>query len=476
MLFDSVAFRNVISTGLVLDKNGQKMSKRHGNAVDPFETLSSKGADATRWYMLSNAQPWDNLTFDPVGIDEVNRRFFGTLYNIYSFYALYANIDRFACREEAIDLAQRPEIDRWIISSLNSLVREVDGFYADYEPMQAARKIMYFVDDQLSNWYVRLCRRRFWKGEFGQDKIAAYQTLYECLVTVSKLMAPIAPFFADWLYKNLNDVSGQEIHESVHLSLIPAVDEARIDLDLEERMDYAKRICSLVLSLRKKEQIRVRQPLRKIILPVLDPGFESQVRAVEDLIMAEVNVKGIDYVSETEGIIRKNIKPNFKTLGRRLGKDMKAGADIISQLGQKEISEIEKYGGYHLMLNGQTYDLSLEDFVIGSDDIEGWMVAKDEEITVALDIHLDHDLVSEGIARELVNRIQNMRKEADFEVTDRIQVRISPNEIVFPAVEKFGEYIRQEVLADELSVGPAENGQEVELVEGARIRITLHRN
>src|SRR5690606_8775988 len=246
MLFDSVAFRNVISTGLVLDKNGQKMSKRHGNAVDPFETLSSKGADATRWYMISNAQPWDNLKFDPVGIDEVNRRFFGTLYNIYSFYALYANIDRFACREEAIDLAQRPEIDRWIISSLNSLVREVDGFYADYEPMQAARKIMYFVDDQLSNWYVRLCRRRFWKGEFGQDKIAAYQTLYECLVTVSKLMAPIAPFFADWLYKNLNDVSGQEIHESVHLSLIPAVDEARIDLDLEERMDYAKRICSLV--------------------------------------------------------------------------------------------------------------------------------------------------------------------------------------------------------------------------------------
>lgn len=476
MLFDSVAFRNVISTGLVLDKNGQKMSKRHGNAVDPFETLSSKGADATRWYMISNAQPWDNLKFDPVGIDEVNRRFFGTLYNIYSFYALYANIDRFACREEAIDLAQRPEIDRWIISSLNSLVREVDGFYADYEPMQAARKIMYFVDDQLSNWYVRLCRRRFWKGEFGQDKIAAYQTLYECLVTVSKLMAPIAPFFADWLYKNLNDVSGQEIHESVHLSLIPAVDEARIDLDLEERMDYAKRICSLVLSLRKKEQIRVRQPLRKIILPVLDPGFESQVRAVEDLIMAEVNVKGIDYVSETEGIIRKNIKPNFKTLGRRLGKDMKAGADIISQLGQKEISEIEKSGGYQLMLNGQTYDLSLEDFVIGSDDIEGWMVAKDEEITVALDIHLDHDLVSEGIARELVNRIQNMRKEADFEVTDRIQVRISPNEIVFPAVEKFGEYIRQEVLADELSVGPAENGQEVELVEGARIRITLHRN
>lgn len=476
MLFDSVAFRNVISTGLVLDKNGQKMSKRHGNAVDPFETLSSKGADATRWYMISNAQPWDNLKFDPVGIDEVNRRFFGTLYNIYSFYALYANIDRFACREEAIDLAQRPEIDRWIISSLNSLVREVDGFYSDYEPMQAARKIMYFVDDQLSNWYVRLCRRRFWKGEFGQDKIAAYQTLYECLVTVSKLMAPIAPFFADWLYKNLNDVSGQEIHESVHLSLIPAVDEARIDLDLEERMDYAKRICSLVLSLRKKEQIRVRQPLRKIILPVLDPGFESQVRAVEDLIMAEVNVKGIDYVSETEGIIRKNIKPNFKTLGRRLGKDMKAGADIISQLGQKEISEIEKSGGYQLMLNGQTYDLSLEDFVIGSDDIEGWMVAKDEEITVALDIHLDHDLVSEGIARELVNRIQNMRKEADFEVTDRIQVRISPNEIVFPAVEKFGEYIRQEVLADELSVGPAENGQEVELVEGARIRITLHRN
>lgn len=476
MLFDSVAFRNVISTGLVLDKNGQKMSKRHGNAVDPFETLADKGADATRWYMVSNAQPWDNLKFDPAGIDEVNRKFFGTLYNIYSFYALYANIDGFAYDEPDIAPAERPEIDRWILSSLHTLIKEVDGFYADYEPMQAARKIVHFVDDHLSNWYVRLCRRRFWKGEYGADKIAAYQTLYECQVTIAKLMAPIAPFFGDWLYKNLNDVSGREEHESVHLSLIPDVDESRIDKDLEERMDYAKRISSLVLSLRKKEQIRVRQPLHKIILPVLDPKFEKQVSAVEDLIKAEVNVKGIEYVTDTAGIIKKNIKPNFKTLGRRLGKDMKAGAAKISQLGQEEISEIEKTGSYALALDGKIYELSLEDFVIGSDDIEGWMVAKDEEITVALDIHMDPDLVSEGIARELVNRIQNLRKDADFEVTDRIQVAVSPHEVVIPAVEKFGAYIKQEVLADELVIEQVDNGQEVELVEGARVRIMLHKN
>lgn len=476
MLFDSVAFRNVISTGLVLDKNGQKMSKRHGNAVDPFETLAEKGADATRWYMISNAQPWDNLRFDPAGIDEVNRKFFGTMYNIYSFFSLYANIDRFTYRETDIPHTERPEIDQWILSSLNTLIQEVDGFYADYEPMQAARRIVNFVDDHLSNWYVRLCRRRFWKGEYGTDKIAAYQTLYECQITIAKLMAPIAPFFADWLYKNLNDVTRQESHESVHLSLIPNVDESRIDKGLEERMDYAKRISSLVLSLRKKEQIRVRQPLRKIILPVLNPGFEKQVRAVEDLIKAEVNVKGIEYVTDTEGIIKKNIKPNFKTLGRRLGKDMKAGAAAISQLGQKEISQIENTGTYQLEIEDRVYELGLEDFVIGSDDIEGWMVAKDDEITVALDIHLDSDLLSEGIARELVNRIQNLRKDADFEVTDRIRVTLSPHEMVNPAVDKFGSYIMQEVLADELTVLPVDNGQEVELIEGARVRIALDKN
>ncbi len=476
MLFDSVAFRNVISTGLVLDKNGQKMSKRHGNAVDPFETLAEKGADATRWYMISNAQPWDNLRFDPAGIDEVSRKFFGTLDNIYSFYALYANIDQFRYKEEDIPIAERPEIDRWILSSLHTLIKEVDGYYADYEPMQAARKIVNFVDDQLSNWYVRLCRRRFWKGEYGADKIAAYQTLYECQVTVAKLMAPVAPFFADWLYKNLNDVTGHEPYESVHLSLIPSVDEGRIDKDLEQRMDYAKRISSLVLSLRKKEQIRVRQPLRKIILPVLNPEFRQQVQAVEDLIKAEVNVKDIEYVTDTEGIIKKNIKPNFKTLGRRLGKDMKAGAAVISQLGQKEIARIEATGSYTLEVEGRVYELGAEDFVIGSDDIEGWMVAKDEEITVALDIHLDQDLITEGIARELVNRIQNLRKDAELEVTDRIQVSLSPHEAIIPAVEKFGSYIKQEVLADKLTVQPLDEGSEVELVGGTKVWILLHKN
>lgn len=476
MLFDSVAFRNVISTGLVLDKNGQKMSKRLGNAVDPFETLSEKGADATRWYMISNAQPWDNLKFDLTGIDEISRKFFGTLYNTYSFFALYANIDQFAHTEKDIALADRPEIDRWILSELNTLVNEVDGYYADYEPMQAARKISHFVDDQLSNWYVRLCRRRFWKGEYGPDKIAAYQTLYECLTTTAKLMAPVAPFFADWLYKNLNDISGRENHASVHLTLIPEVNENRIDKALEERMDYAKRISSLVLSLRKKEQIRVRQPLQKIILPVLDPYFEKQVREVEDLILAEVNVKEIDYVTDTEGIIKKKIKPNFKTLGRRLGKDMKAGAARINQLSQKDISEIEKSGTYTMEVDGTTYDLTLEDFVIGSEDIEGWMVAKDDDITVALDIQINSDLEAEGIARELVNRIQNLRKEADFEVTDRIGVQVSSNESIIPAVEKYGAYIKEEVLADDLTIGQTENGQEVELIDGETIRIMLHKN
>lgn len=476
MLFDSVAFKNVISTGLVLDKKGQKMSKRLGNAVDPFETLLEKGADATRWYMVSNAQPWDNLKFDAAGIDEISRKFFGTLYNTYSFFALYANIDQFTYAEDDIKWEARPEIDRWVLSSLHTLVKEVDAFYADYEPMQAARRIMYFVDDQLSNWYVRLCRRRFWKGSYEADKIAAYQTLYECLTTISKLMAPIAPFFADWLYKNLNDITSKEKHESVHLTEIPAVDHSRIDIELEERMDYAKRISSLVLSLRKKEQIRVRQPLQKVILPVLDPRFESQVRAIENLILAEVNVKEIDYVKDTEGIIKKNIKPNFKTLGRRLGKNMKAAAGRINQLGQADIAAIEKTGSFELVLDDETFELTLEDFIIGSEDIEGWMVAKDEDITVALDIHLNSDLIAEGIARELVNRIQNLRKEAEFEVTDRINVKVSPHERIVSAVENYGSYIKQEVLADGLTLEATEGSQEVELMDGVSVFISINRN
>lgn len=476
MLFDSVAFRNVISTGLVLDKNGQKMSKRLGNTVDPFDTLEQKGADATRWYMISNAQPWDNLKFDLKGIDEVRRKFFGTLYNTYSFFALYANIDQFKWQEDEIPVNDRPEIDQWILSALQSLVKEVDGAYSDYEPMQAARKLVYFVDDQLSNWYVRLSRRRFWKGEYEKDKISAYQTLYECLETVSKLMAPIAPFFGDWLYKNLNDVTGKDDAESVHLALIPETKESWIDPALEQRMDYAKRISSLVLSLRKREKIRVRQPLQKIILPVLNSEFEKQVRAVEGLILAEVNVKGIEYVQDTEGIIKKNIRPDYKRLGRRLGKRMKAAAAAIQALSQEEIYQIENTGTYLLDIDGEQFDLTLEDFVIGFDDIEGWLVAKDESITVALDIQIDEDLKAEGIARELVNRIQNLRKQEDFEVTDRIDIRISAHEDVAPAIQKYGDYIKTEVLADGLIMDELSSGHTVELVEGTTIKIDLHKN
>ncbi|GAA5219883.1 isoleucine--tRNA ligase [Membranihabitans marinus] len=476
MVHDKIAFKNVLSTGLVLDKNGQKMSKRLGNAVDPFITLKDKGADATRWYMMSNAQPWDNLKFDLDGIDEIRRKFFGTLYNTYSFFALYANIDGFKYEETDIAKENRPEIDRWILSCLHTLVAEVDRSYADYEPTNAARKIMYFVDDQLSNWYVRLCRRRFWKGSYSEDKIAAYQTLYTCLETISKLMAPIAPFFADWLFKNLNDISQKEDALSVHLSLIPDSDSAWIDKDLEVRMDYAKRISSLVLSLRKREQIRVRQPLNKIMLPILDPNFEHLVSQVEDLILAEVNVKSIEYVTDTAGIVKKNIKPNFKTLGRRLGKNMKQAAQVIGSLTDADIVSIEQSGQYILNLGEEEMVLTLEDFVITSEDIEGWLVAKDGEITVALDIHMDDELRSEGIARELVNRIQNIRKQEDFNVTDRIDIRISNHELVMPAVEKFGQYIKNEVLADDITLDGGVEGQEVELVEGTFIHILLSKN
>ncbi|HHG84112.1 MAG TPA: isoleucine--tRNA ligase, partial [Bacteroidetes bacterium] len=338
MVFDSVAYKNVVSNGLVLDKNGIKMSKSLGNTVNPFDIISKHGADATRWYMISNAQPWDNLKFNESGLEEVKRKFFGTLYNTYSFFALYANVDKFSFKEASLPLEQRPEIDRWVISVLNTLIKEVEAEYANYEPTNATRKVMNFVDDHLSNWYVRLCRRRFWKGDYSEDKIAAYQTLYECLLTVAQLMAPVAPFFADWLYKNLSEGSALEAKESVHLVDFPVVNNDFINKDLEERMDYAQRISSLILSLRKKEKIRVRQPLQKVLLPILDDRFMQQVEAVKDLILSEVNVKNIEYITETEGVIRKKIKPNFKTLGRRLGKDMKAAVGIISGLGQEDIA------------------------------------------------------------------------------------------------------------------------------------------
>lgn len=471
MVMDSVAFKNVVSTGLVLDKDGVKMSKRLGNVVDPFETLEKYGADAPRWYMMTNAQPWDNLKFDISGVEEVRRKFFGTLYNTYSFFALYANIDQFTYEQDRVALSERPEIDRWIISLLHSLVQEVDHQYAAYEPTNAGRAIQTFVEDHLSNWYVRLCRRRFWKGDYTADKVAAYQTLYECLVTISKLMAPIAPFFGDWLYRNLNNATQKEEHESVHLSLIPTIDHTAIDKALEERMDYAQRISSLVLSLRKKESLRVRQPLQKILLPILDERFKEQVQSVEDLILSEVNIKEIEYITDTTGVIKKRIKPNFKTLGRKLGKDMKAAAQIINGLSQTDIAVIEKKGIYELKIDDTIHQLSLEDFDISADEIPGWQVASDGEITVALDITISDLLKSEGIARELVNRIQNIRKQSDFDVTDRITVALSNHTLVQDAVGNFSNYIKSEVLADELRLSSDAKGEEVELVDGVTIQV-----
>lgn len=476
MVFDSVAYKNVVSNGLVLAKDGMKMSKRLGNTVDPFETIGKYGADATRWYMISNASPWDNLKFDLEGIAEVQRKFFGTLYNTYSFFSLYANIDGFTFEQESVPLKDRPEIDRWVISLLNTLQKEVEQDYSNYEPTLATRKIQNFVDQHLSNWYVRLCRRRFWKGEYEQDKVAAYQTLYECMISISKMMAPVAPFFADWLYQNLNNATSLESYESVHLALFPGSDESAIDKKLEQRMDYAQRISSLILSLRKKDNLRVRQPLKKILLPILDPSFQEQVDAVKDLILAEVNVKEIEYISDTAGIIKKKAKPNFKTLGKRLGANMKAGLAAINAFDQEVIAQIEKTNNYKLELNGEVYDISLEDIEIMSEDIPGWQVASDRDITVALDIHLDDELIAEGTARELVNRIQNIRKAKDFNITDRIEVVVTAGEKVDQALAQFSGYICNEVLADSIKSEPAlERGEVVELFDGEEVKIEVNK-
>jgi isoleucyl-tRNA synthetase len=473
MAFDSVAYKNVVSNGLVLDANGDKMSKSKGNVVDPFGTLEQFGADATRWYMISNAQPWDNLKFDTNGVEEVRRKFFGTLYNTYSFFALYANIDKFTYQEQEVALADRPEIDRWIISLLNSLVKDVDADLSDFEPTTAARRIMSFVDEHLSNWYVRLCRRRFWKGDYTEDKISAYQTLYTCLSTVAKLMAPLAPFFSDWLYRNLNEASGKEQAASIHLTDFPAILESAIDKKLEQRMDYAQRISSLVLSLRKKEKLRVRQPLQKILLPVLDDDFRVQVEGVKDLILAEVNIKEIEYLDDASGVIKKKAKPNFKTLGRRLGKDMKAAAGQIAQMGQSEIALLEKSGQFELSINGTDYTLSLEDFEISTEDIPGWMVASDGDLTVALDVTLTPELQAEGMARELVNRIQNIRKNKDFNVTDRILIQVQDHSALKDAVDQFGDYIRTETLADALTLEAQVAGEAIELPDEITVNISV---
>jgi isoleucyl-tRNA synthetase len=475
MVFESVAFKNVVSNGLVLDKNGVKMSKRLGNVIDPFTTIEEYGADATRWYMISNAQPWDNLKFDLEGIDEVRRKFFGTLFNTYSFFALYANIDAFSYKEAKIPLENRQEIDRWIISRLHTLIKEVGSEFSDYEPTNACRNIMTFVDEHLSNWYVRLCRRRFWKGEYSEDKIAAYQTLYECLDTISKLIAPVAPMFADWMYRNLNNASHLEKHVSVHLADFPDYDPTSIDKDLEQRMDYAQRISSLVLSIRKKEGHRVRQPLTKILLPILDPTFINQVDAVKELILSEVNVKEIEYITDTAGFITKKAKANFKTLGKILGKHMKTGAQIIAEFDQATIAHLEKTQSQIIEIDGERFMITTDDVDISFDEIPGWQVAIDRDITVALDIKLTDDLIAEGIARELVNRIQNIRKSSEFNVTDKIKISIEDHPDIRPAIKKYGDYIKNEVLGQSIVVSNDVQAESVEITDDLRLKIDVKR-
>jgi isoleucyl-tRNA synthetase len=463
LVFDKVAYKNVVSNGLVLDKNGQKMSKRLGNAADPFETLKEYGPDATRWYMISNANPWDNLKFDLEGIAEVRRKFFGTLYNTYSFFSLYANIDGFKFEEAEIPLNERPEIDQWIISELNTLIKDVDSYYADYEPTKAARAISEFVQENLSNWYVRLCRRRFWKGEYAQDKIAAYQTLYTCLLTISKLGAPIAPFFMDKLYRDLTLATQSEKYDSVHLAEFPISVENYVNKMLESKMQKAQTISSLVLSLRKKEMIKVRQPLQKVMIPVLDDNQRAEIEAISDLIKAEVNVKEIVLLDDASGVLVKQIKPNFKTLGPRFGKDMGLISKEIQGFSKEQISQLDKEGSLNIVIAGNNVILTLEDVEITSQDIEGWLVANSNGITVALDITISEELKQEGISRELVNRIQNIRKDSGFEVTDKIKVQLKRNGILEEAILKNEAYIKSETLTSDLVfVDEIENGTEIE--------------
>jgi isoleucyl-tRNA synthetase len=459
MVFDSVAYKNVVSNGLVLDKNGQKMSKRLGNGIDPFSTLEKYGPDATRWYMITNAQPWDNLKFDLEGITEVQRKFFGTLYNTYSFFALYANLDEFDYSAADIALEERPEIDRWVLSKLHSLIADVDAAYHDYEPTKAGRAIQEFVTEQLSNWYVRLCRRRFWKNDDPSDKLAAYQTLYTCLETVSILASPIAPFFMDQLFQDLNAVSGKHLEESVHLAHFPKVNERFIDKSLESQMELAQKSCSLVLGLRKKHMLRVRQPLQKIMIPVLNQEVAAHLMHVKELILSEVNVKELELLTDGAGMLVKSIKPNFKTIGPKYGKQMKAIAAIVAGFTQEDIAAVEQNTGWNGEIEGLEIDLDLADFEINAQDIPGWLVASEGGITVALDITLSNDLIAEGNAREVVNRIQNMRKESGFEVTDRIDVEIDTTEAIMQSIKQFETYICTEVLANTIQFKTVSLGQ-----------------
>ncbi|KQN38253.1 isoleucine--tRNA ligase [Pedobacter sp. Leaf41] len=457
LVFDKVAYKNVVSNGLVLDKNGQKMSKRLGNAADPFQTINEYGADATRWYMISNANPWDNLKFDIEGIAEVRRKFFGTLYNTYAFFALYANIDKFEIDKNNLsNVADRTELDRWILSLLQTLINEVDEAYNAYEPTKATRAIQAFVDEHLSNWYIRLSRRRFWKGEMTDDKRAAYETLYTCLETLAQLMSPVAPFFADWLYRNLS-INDKNAEQSVHLTLWTPADESLIDTDLNERMVYAQNISSMVLSLRKKSSINVRQPLEKILIPSLSSDFEQKISKVADYILSETNVKHIEFITDTHGIVKKKVKPNFKVLGAKVGKSMKAVADAINNFSQEDIFTLEKEGQINISTDPKlgdsiSYDVQLLDVEIIAEDIPGWQVTNLGSLTVALDVTISEELKQEGIARELVNRIQNLRKELNFEVTDRIKVALQNDNLVKAAVAKNKGYICAEILADELEL------------------------
>ena len=475
MCFDSVAYKNVISNGLVLDKNGNKMSKRLGNAVDPFGAIEKYGADAVRWYMITNSQPWDNLKFDEAGVDEVRRKFFGTLYNTYAFFALYANIDKFDYSQADIDIKDRPEIDRWILSELNSLILEVDNAYQSYEPTRAGRAIAEFVDAHLSNWYVRLSRRRFWKSEDNQDKLSAYQTLYTCLETVARLSSPIAPFFSEQLYRDLNNVTGRNKAESVHLTDFPVADKTVIDKALEERMEAAQLISSLVLSLRKKANIRVRQPLSKIMIPVANEEMKAQIEKVSHLIKSEVNIKEIEFLSPDNNILVKNVKPNFKTLGKKYGKQMKQIQAYFTNMSQDEIHAFEKNGGTHLNVDGVDVELTLEDALISTQDIPGWAVTSQDDLTVALDMTITDELMQEGLAREIVNRVQNLRKTGGFEVTDRIELLIEKNDKTDAAVKQYGDYICNETLATITEVDALDGVEAEELVEGVNVKLKIQK-
>ena len=473
LLFDKVAYKAVVSNGLVLDKNGNKMSKRLGNVVNPFETLETYGADATRWYLVTNASPWDNLKFDLSGIQEVQRKFFGTLYNTYQFFILYANVDGFKFEQAYIPIKDRPEIDRWVISSLNSLVQTVTLAMDDFEPTIAGRAIETFVDEHLSNWYVRLCRRRFWKGTYSEDKIAAYQTLYECIETIARLMAPIAPFFCDQLFRNLNGLTKRFDATSIHHIDFPKADPSKMDAALETRMQLAQDICSLVLSIRKKVNIKVRQPLQKILIPVLDPAMKLAIEQMDELILAEVNVKEINYITETEGVISKKLKPNFKLLGAKLGTKMKQASAVIAALSQNQISELERNGSLMIQIEESAITLLINEVDIIAEDIPGWSVAVKGNLTVALDISLSEALLKEGNARELINRVQNIRKEANFELTDKILLQIVDNQHLKESINEFSEYICREILATQIDwVSSLEEGVDIE-INDQKLRILV---